>query len=109
MFDNLKKYHIILASNSPRRRELLGGLGLEFEVKVLPNIQEDLTRQKSIMKMYENYLHFIMQDYSSRMSVKEFTLISQTNTVIIYWQTSLTKSLLRSLKTVKYSVGRDAT
>ena len=41
MLDNLKKYHIILASNSPRRRELLGGLGFEFEVKVLPNIQED--------------------------------------------------------------------
>ena len=31
---------IILASNSPRRRELLGGLDLDFEVKVLPNIDE---------------------------------------------------------------------
>ena len=38
MFENLKKYHIILASNSPRRRELLGGLGLPFDVKVLPDI-----------------------------------------------------------------------
>lgn len=33
-------YHILLASNSPRRRELLGGLGLPFEVKVLPGIDE---------------------------------------------------------------------
>lgn len=32
--------HIILASNSPRRRELLAGLGLDFEVKVLPDIAE---------------------------------------------------------------------
>lgn len=40
MFDNLKKFHIILASNSPRRRELLGGLGIPFEVKVLPDISE---------------------------------------------------------------------
>ena len=31
---------IILASNSPRRRELLAGLDLEFEVKVLPDIDE---------------------------------------------------------------------
>ena len=31
---------IILASNSPRRRELLGGLDLDFEVKVLPDIDE---------------------------------------------------------------------
>ncbi len=30
---------IILASNSPRRRELLGGLDLDFEVKVLPDIE----------------------------------------------------------------------
>ena len=36
---NLMK-HIILASNSPRRRELLAGLDLDFEVKVLPDIDE---------------------------------------------------------------------
>ena len=29
-----------MASNSPRRRELLGGLGLDFEVRVLPGIDE---------------------------------------------------------------------
>jgi septum formation protein len=33
-------YHIILASNSPRRRELLSGLDLDYEVRVLPDIQE---------------------------------------------------------------------
>ena len=33
MFDNLKKYRIILASNSPRRRELLSGLGIDYEVR----------------------------------------------------------------------------
>ncbi len=32
--------HLILASNSPRRRELLKGLGLDFEVRVLPGIDE---------------------------------------------------------------------
>ncbi len=37
---NLKKYHIILASNSPRRRELLSGLGIDYEVKILPGIDE---------------------------------------------------------------------
>lgn len=34
------QYNIILASNSPRRRELLAGLGLSFEVRVLPDIDE---------------------------------------------------------------------
>lgn len=40
MLENLKKYKIILASNSPRRRELLAGLDIPFEVKVLPGIEE---------------------------------------------------------------------
>lgn len=31
---------LILASNSPRRKELLAGLGLPFEVRVLPGIDE---------------------------------------------------------------------
>ena len=40
MLNNLKEYKIILASNSPRRKELLGGLGVTYEVKTLPNIDE---------------------------------------------------------------------
>lgn len=36
----LEKYHIILASNSPRRKELLKGLGIDFEVNVIPGIDE---------------------------------------------------------------------
>ena len=36
----LDKYHVILASNSPRRRELLAGLGVDFEVRTLPGIDE---------------------------------------------------------------------
>ncbi len=40
MLDTLRKYHVVLASNSPRRKELLAGLGLEYEVKVLPDIDE---------------------------------------------------------------------
>lgn len=40
MLDNLKKYHIILASNSPRRKELLQGLDIDFEVRVTGGISE---------------------------------------------------------------------
>ena len=40
MLENLKHYKIKLASNSPRRRELLSGLGIDYEVKLLPGIDE---------------------------------------------------------------------
>lgn len=40
ILENLKKYRIILASNSPRRKDLLSGLNLEYEVKILPGIDE---------------------------------------------------------------------
>ena len=36
----IKEHHIILASNSPRRKELLAGLGMPFEVRVLQDIDE---------------------------------------------------------------------
>lgn len=68
MLDNLKEYHIILASNSPRRRELLAGLGLDFEVRTLPSIDESypdslegshiplyIARKKA--EAYRTYLH----------------------------------------------------
>ena len=41
MFENLKKYNILLASKSPRRRELLTQLRIPFKVVTLGNISED--------------------------------------------------------------------
>ena len=40
MLDNLKKYQIILASNSSRRKELMSGLGVDYVVKTLPDVDE---------------------------------------------------------------------
>jgi septum formation protein len=40
MLENISKYKIILASNSLRRKELLSGLDLDFEVKTLPDVEE---------------------------------------------------------------------
>ena len=36
MLGNLDKYQIILASNSPRRKELMSGLGVDYVVRTLP-------------------------------------------------------------------------
>jgi len=48
--ENLRKYNIILASQSPRRHELLAGLDIDFEVLVKEGIEEitpdGLTREQ---------------------------------------------------------------
>ena len=46
-------YHIILASNSPRRKELLAGLDLEFEVRVLQDIDESYPNYLPTQKLAE--------------------------------------------------------
>ena len=40
MLENLNKYEIILASNSPRRKELLQRMGVNFKVRTLFGIDE---------------------------------------------------------------------
>lgn len=40
MLDYLEKYKVILASGSPRRRELMAGLGVNYEVRILPDVDE---------------------------------------------------------------------
>lgn len=40
MLDNLRSYRIILGSGSPRRRELLSGLGLDFSVRLVKDGDE---------------------------------------------------------------------
>lgn len=40
MLGNLDKYQIILASDSPRRKELMSGLGVDYVVRTLPDVDE---------------------------------------------------------------------
>jgi septum formation protein len=53
MLKNLEKYKIILCSNSPRRRELLSGLGLNFEVRVINGIDESYNNNNSCEEIAE--------------------------------------------------------
>jgi len=40
MLNNLKKYDVVLGSNSPRRRELLNDMGVKFRVEAIKGIDE---------------------------------------------------------------------
>ncbi|MBQ1973045.1 MAG: septum formation protein Maf [Paraprevotella sp.] len=74
MLDNLKSYRIILASNSPRRQELLAGLGLSFTVKVLPDIDESYP---------ENLQRDEIPQYISRSKANAYRSIMQEQDLII--------------------------
>ena len=46
-------YKIILASNSPRRKELLAGLDVDFEVRVIDGIDESYPADLSTRQIAE--------------------------------------------------------
>lgn len=54
MLDNLEKYKVILASGSPRRRELMAGLGVNYEVRILLDVDESYpdTLQREEIPLY---------------------------------------------------------
>ena len=53
LLDDIKKYHVILASNSPRRKELLADLGIQFDVKVIKGIDESYPADLPVMEIAE--------------------------------------------------------
>ena len=72
---------IILASNSPRRKELLAGLGLPFEVRVLQDIDESYPADLSVSDV-ALYIAGKKAD-AYRTVVKTDELIITADTVVI--------------------------
>ena len=78
---NSEKYRIILASNSPRRKELLGGLGLPFEVRVMDGIDESYP---ATMPVSEVALHIAgLKADAYRKTMAKDELIITADTVVI--------------------------
>lgn len=59
------KYKIILASNSPRRKELLGGLDVPFEVKVIQGIDESYPADLDVYQVAQYISHKKAEAYRS--------------------------------------------
>jgi len=78
MLENLQKYHIILASNSPRRRELLAGLGLDFEVRILPGIDESYPPTLPVEQIAEHIATKKADAYREQMSADELIITADT-------------------------------
>lgn len=70
---------IILSSNSPRRRELLAGLGIDFEVKVIEGVDEsypDTLPSKDVAE-------YIAREKAAAYEVADDELVITADTVVI--------------------------
>mgnify|MGYP000040768032 CR=1 FL=1 len=78
MLENLKKYKIVLASNSPRRRNLLSGLDIDFEVRVIPDIDESYPDSIDSMEIPLYIARSKAEAYKSTMADDELLITADT-------------------------------
>lgn len=78
MLENLNKYKIILASNSPRRKELLLGLGVDYEVKTLPDVDESYPDGLSGEEIAKHIARGKAEAYRSLIQADELVITADT-------------------------------
>ena len=78
MLENLNKYKIILASNSPRRKELLSGLGVDYEVKTLPDVDESYPDGLSGEEIAKHIARGKAEAYRSLIKADELVITADT-------------------------------
>ena len=67
-----------MASNSPRRRELLAGLGLDFEVRILPGIDESYPPTLPVEQIAEHIAKKKADAYRELMNADELIITADT-------------------------------
>lgn len=78
MLDNLRKYHVLLASKSPRRRELLQQLRIPFDVVSIGGIEEkypDTLRAEEVPQYLSNLKAEV---YSEKLRHNELIITADT-------------------------------
>jgi len=79
---NDMKYHIILASNSPRRKELLAGIDVDFEVRVISGIDESYPADLPTQEIAEYISHKKAAAYRQTMAADELVITADTIVVL---------------------------
>ena len=75
-------YKIILASKSPRRRELLAGLDIDFQVRVLPGIDESYPATLPVMETAEYIASKKAEAYRQQMADDELVITADTVVIV---------------------------
>ena len=76
------RWKIILASNSPRRKELLAGLDLQFEVRVLQGIDESYPQDLPTLKIAEFISKKKADAYVQTMADDELVITADTVVIL---------------------------
>jgi septum formation protein len=75
---NLKQYKIVLCSNSPRRKELLKGLGLNFQTRIIDGIDESYDKSLSGEDIAKMISEKKAESYKATMSSDELIITADT-------------------------------
>ena len=75
-------YHIILASNSPRRKELLAGLDIPFDVRVIDGIDESYPDDLATHGIAQNISQKKAAAYRLSMASDELVITADTIVVL---------------------------
>ena len=75
-------YQIILASNSPRRKELLAGIDVDFKVRVIPDIDESYPDSLPTRQIAEYISRKKAVVYQRQMAADELIITADTIVVL---------------------------
>jgi hypothetical protein len=78
MLEHLREYDIILASNSPRRKELLESLGLSFRINVKANVDESYPTDLEGAKVAEYICKKKAAAYTPELSPQQLLIVADT-------------------------------
>lgn len=84
LLDKLKQYNVVLASNSPRRRELLADLGIGFEVRTIKGIDESYPHDLPVLEIAEYISRKKAQAYRAEMAPNELIITADTVVILDY-------------------------
>lgn len=79
MLKNIEKYKIILGSNSPRRKELLKKLDIDFEVRVIEGLSETVNDDISKIEISE----YLAIQKSKSYDIKNNELLITADTIVL--------------------------
>jgi septum formation protein len=78
----MNNYRLILASNSPRRKELLAGLDIDFQVRVIDGIDESYPADLPTRQIAEYISQKKAAAYRESMAVDELVITADTIVVL---------------------------